>query len=719
MCGIAGSFLFDAAARVDPAVLRAMTDALAHRGPDADGFYVDGSTGLGHRRLSIIDLQTGDQPLSNEDGSVWVVFNGEIYNFLDIRAELAGRGHVFKTGTDTEVIVHGYEEWGDDVVEHLDGMFALAVWDGRARRLLLARDRFGTKPLANEDGTVWVVFNGEIYNFLDIKAELEARGHRFKTKTDTEVIVHGYEEWGCGVIERFRGMFAFALWDERARRLLLARDRLGIKPLYYSTLGGNGIVFGSEIKAVLEHPGVRREWRFDAIDAYLALQYVPTPLTIFEDVRKLPPAHRLIAEDGEVRTERYWSLTFPGDGDARREEEYLEELDALLHESVRLRLISDVPLGAFLSGGIDSSAVVAAMVETSDAPVLTSSVGFSEKSFDEAGYAERVARRLGCRHYTKRVTPDIVDLLPKLAWHLDEPFADASAVPTYYVSAVARERVTVALSGDGGDELWAGYARHRVERLEAQARRWLGRAATDAASRVGRLLPLNVKGARSLRHLGMAPAEACAQKHVYGLCEHGVRDRLYTPDFASMVSGHDPLAWFRRHYSACESPNPVDRALFVDVQTYLLDDILTKVDKMSMAVSLEARVPLLDHKLVEFAASVPIDLKLRGGRGKYLLRRFLENRIPRDILERPKHGFEAPTGEWLRGPLAPMAADLLLGPRFRSRGIFSPTAVARIWNEHRTGRRDHRHRLWSLLMLELWFRRFIDRSVEAAQAVSA
>ena len=626
MCGIAGTFLFDAGASVDRAALAAMTGVIAHRGPDADGFYVDGSVGLGHRRLSIIDLATGDQPLSNEDGTVWVIFNGEIYNFRDVRAELEERGHVFRTHSDTEVIVHGYEEWGEEVVQ------------------------------------------------------------------------------------RFRGMFAFALWDARARRMLLARDRLGIKPLYYSLLGGRGLVFGSEIKAVLEHPGVSREWRFDALDAYLALQYVPTPLTIYADVLKLPPGHRILVEDGRVRVEQYWSLSFTGDGDRLREEEYLEQLEELLHESVKLRLISDVPLGAFLSGGVDSSAVVAAMMETSDAPVLTTSVGFAEERFNEVGYAQRVAAHLGCEHYTRTVTPDIVDLLPRLAWHLDEPFSDASAVPTYYVSAVARERVTVALSGDGGDELWAGYARHRMERLESQARRWLGRTGAAAAGQLAQFLPLSVKGARSLRHLALPPAEACAQKHVYGLFEQGVRDRLYTPDFASMVRGHDPLSSFRTHYARCASPDPMDRALVVDVQTYLLDDILTKVDKMSMAVSLEARVPLLDHKLVEFAASVPIDLKLHSGRTKHLLRRFLEKRIPRDILERPKHGFEAPTGEWLRGRLAPMASDLLLSPTFHQRGIFSPAMVGRLWAEHQSGRRDHRHRLWSLLMLELWFREFVDGS---------
>lgn len=587
------------------------------------------------------------------------------------------------------------------------------------RRLSIIDVAAGAQPLSNEDGTVWVTFNGEIYNFKDLRQELEGRGHTFRTHSDTEVIVHGYEEWGPRTVEHFRGMFAFAVWDGRNRRLVLGRDRLGVKPLYYSVLPDGGIVFGSEIKAVIEHPRVSREWKHDAIDAYLALQYIPTPYTVFDGVAKLPPSHVLIAENGRHRLEQYWTLTFPGTGDELRESEYLARLDELLHEAVKLRLISEVPLGAFLSGGIDSSAVVAAMVDTSDAPVLTTSVGFRERAFNEVGFAEQVAAHLGCRHYTRTVTPEIADLLPRLAWHLDEPFADASAVPTYYVSAVAREKVTVALSGDGGDELWAGYARHRVERLETQARRWLGTAGSQAASRVGQLLPLAVKGARSLRHLGLAPAEACAQKHVYGLFEQGVRDRLYTGEFAETVRDHDPLAGFRLAYDACTSPAPVDRALFVDAGTYLLDDILIKVDKMSMAVALETRVPLLDHHLVEFAAAVPVALKLKAGRGKYLLRRFLEGRVPSSILDRPKHGFEAPTGEWLRGPLAPMVSDLLLGPTFRARQIFSPTAVARLWREHQSGRRDHRHRLWSLLMLELWFRQFVDRSASYARAATA
>jgi asparagine synthase (glutamine-hydrolysing) len=633
MCGIVGRFNYDPLRPVDRDVLEAMTDVVAHRGPDAAGYHLAPGIGLGHRRLSIIDLSTGDQ------------------------------------------------------------------------------------PLANEDGTVWTVFNGEIYNFAEVRAELLAHGHRFRTGSDTEVIVHGYEQWGVRCVDRFRGMFAFAVWDASARRLLLARDRLGVKPLYYAELPGRGIVFGSELKSLLEDPDVARDWRPDAIDAYLTLLYIPAPATIYRGIHKLRPGHVLVADKGLVRTSRYWDLEFTGDGDAQREEEYLEQLDGLLSESVALRQIADVPLGAFLSGGIDSSAVAAYMVETSSRPPVTISVGFDHARYDELAHAKRVAAHLGCEFYPRTVTPDIVSLLPKLAWHFDEPFADSSAVPTYYVSKAARELVTVALSGDGGDELWAGYARHRVEHWEQSARRALG-PATAVAGMLGRALPLSVKGARALRHLGSDPSHAYALKHAYGMFEPDAKTRLYSTDFAAAVRGADPFASFRDAYARCGSLDPVDRGLYTDVHTYMVDDILTKVDRMSMAVSLEAREPLLDHRLLEFAATVPTSLKIKDGRGKYLLRKALEKKIPREILERGKQGFEAPIGEWLRGPLAPMAEGLLSDGRLRDRGVFNDREVTRLWTEHRDGRADHRHRLWQLMMLELWFRQFIDKA-PAARATYA
>ena len=623
MCGITGRFNFAPRHRVDPQRLTAMTDALTHRGPDASGYFHDESIGLGHRRLSIIDLTSGDQ------------------------------------------------------------------------------------PVGNEDGTVQTIFNGEIYNFVEVRQQLEARGHRFRTNSDTEVIVHGYEEWGERCVERFRGMFAFAIWDARARRLLLARDRLGVKPLYYASIPG-GIVFGSEIKALLEDPDVPRAWRPDALDAYLTLLYVPAPDTIYEGICKLPPGHVLVAERGAIRTFRYWDLEFTGDGDAGREEEYLTELDVLLREAVGLRLIADVPLGAFLSGGIDSTTVVAYMAAADRRPPVTISVGFGHHTYDEVEHAAAVARHLGCEFHALSAEPHVEELLPRLAWHFDEPFADSSAVPTYYVSKAARQLVTVALSGDGGDELWAGYARHHVESWEHRVRNALGPASRVAAW-VGRALPLSIKGARALRHLASDADQACALKHVYGMFEADAKTRLYSGDLLREIDGHDPLARFRDVYQRCGSTDPLDRSMYVDTHTYMVDDVLTKVDRMSMAVSLEAREPLLDHRLLEFAARIPASLKLKDGRGKYLLRKLLERRVPRSIVERPKRGFEAPIGEWLRGPLAGMAGELLLDGRLQSRGIFNSREVARLWSDHRSGRADHRHRVWQLIMLELWFREFIDK----------
>ncbi len=627
MCGIAGRFNYDPSHPVDADVLASMTDAVAHRGPDSAGYFQAPGIGLGHRRLSIIDLATGDQPLANEDGQVQVVFNGEIYNFAEVRAELM------------------------------------------------------------------------------------ARGHRFRTHSDTEIIVHGYEEWGERCVERFRGMFAFALYDANTRRLLLARDRLGVKPLYYAEVPG-GIVFGSEIKSLLQDADVPRDWRPEAIDAYLTLLFIPAPHTVYAGVQKLPPAHTLVAENGRVRIAKYWDLEFTGIGDPRREDDYLEELDALLRDAVSLRLISDVPLGAFLSGGIDSSTVVAYMKETSATTPVTISVGFENQAFDETQHAETVARHLGCDFHALVASPHVESLLPKLAWHFDEPFADSSAVPTYYVSQAARQLVTVALSGDGGDELWAGYAHHRVEHVEQRARGTLG-PARHLASWLGRALPLSVKGARSLRHLGARPEDAYALKHVNGTFERNAKDRLYTTDFNRAIDGTDPLAALREAYRSCRSADAMDRTLYADARVYMVDDVLTKVDRMSMAVSLEAREPLLDHKLLEFAARVPMALKLKDGRSKYLLRRILERRLPQSIVNRRKSGFAAPIGDWLRGPLASMASELLLDGRLRDRGLFNDAEVRRLWEDHRTRRADHPHRLWQLVMLELWFRTFIDAGLPA------
>jgi asparagine synthase (glutamine-hydrolysing) len=632
MCGIAGKLLFDPSLTVSREMLTRMSDQVTHRGPDAAGIYVNGSIGLAHRRLSIIDLATGDQPMANEDGSVHVVFNGEIYNFADVRREL------------------------------------------------------------------------------------ERCGHRFRTRSDTEVIVHGFEEWGDACVTRFRGMFAFAVWDQRRRVLLMARDRLGVKPLYYAPLR-NGIVFASEIKSLLEDPDVSREWDPEALDAYLTLGYVPAPKTIYRDIRKLDAAHTLTVDHSRMTLRQYWDLRFTADGDPRREQEYLERTDALLDEAIRLRLISDVPLGAFLSGGIDSSAVVAAMVRISDAPVLTMSVGFDAREYDELDHALSVAHHLRCEAHTRVVAPQVQELLPRLAWHMDEPFADSSAVPTYYVSRAAREKVTVALSGDGGDELWAGYRWHGVERAEARVRTYLGPMAR-AAGMLGRALPMTLKGSRSLRHLSYPAPMAYALKHAYDYFGDELRGACYTPGFAAAVRGSDPYAKHRRLYESCESSDPIDRAMYVDARTYMVDDVLTKVDRMSMAVSLETREPLLDHKLLEYVATIPSSLKLHNGTTKYLLRRLLQRRLPAAILERPKQGFAAPIGPWLAGPLRSLGEDVLFDGRLAQRGILRDAAVRQLWDDHATGRGEHRHRLWAVIMLELWFRQFIDGGTRPAAGAS-
>ena len=631
MCGIAGKLWFNPSRSVSPELLARMTSAVTHRGPDSAGYYINGSIGLGHRRLSIIDLATGDQPLGNEDGSVQVVFNGEIYNFAEVRSILLGRGHRFRTRSDTEVIVHAFEEWGESCVEH------------------------------------------------------------------------------------FRGMFAFAVWDNQNRVLLLARDRLGVKPLYYALLP-DGIVFGSEIKSLLEDAAVSREWSPEALDAYLTLGYVPAPGTIYRHVQKLDAGYTLRLQNGRATLRQYWDLEFTGDGDPAREQEYLDRLDELLHEAVALRLISDVPLGAFLSGGIDSSAVVSTMTRTSTGTVETMSVGFDRREFDELDHARAVAAHLGVESHTRIVEPAVEALLPSLAWHFDEPFADSSAVPTYYVSAAARERVTVALSGDGGDELWAGYARHRVEHTEAQVRRWLG-PMTASAGRLGGVLPAGVKGKRSLGHLQFPPASAYALKHAYDYFTDDERRSLYSGDLASSVRGADPYAKHRQLYERCASPDVLDRAMYVDVKTYMVEDVLTKVDRMSMAVSLETREPLLDHKMLEYVATIPAALKLHRGTTKYLLRRLLQRRLPPAILERRKQGFAAPIGQWLAGPLRTLGHQLLFDGRLQSRGLFRDKFLHGVWDAHCAGRADHSHRLWSVLMLELWFREYVDGTAASSIAV--
>ena len=650
MCGICG--ILDTSGRgADPSVVRAMMDRLRHRGPDGEGmfdssrFSVPGSplqgdpalpgprmpgsgihAVLGHTRLSIIDLPGGRQPMGSEDGSVQVVFNGEIYNFQELR-----RG-------------------------------------------------------------------------------LEARGHRFATRSDTEVIVHLYEEKGEDLLGDLRGMFAFAVWDARRRRLLCARDRLGKKPLCYCERPGL-FAFASELKALAVLPGFDRAVDPEAVHLYLTYQYVPPPRTIFRAARKLPPGHLLVWEGGRVRTRAYWRVPEEEAPD-RPEAEWAEQVRAALEEAVRLRLASDVPLGAFLSGGVDSSAVVAFMSRLQDRPVKTFSIGFAEDAYDERPFAREVAARCRTDHEELIVEPRALEVLPRLAVHYDEPFADSSAVPTWYVARMARQRVKVVLSGDGGDEGFGGYDRYRAVQAAARLGAALGPARGPAARALRSLLPpgrergLLRRGRRFLEGLA-AGAEGRYLEWV-SVFPPGAHAALYAPGFARAVAGAPAAALLAEAFARFARRDPAGAAMRVDLETYLPHDLLTKVDIAGMAHGLEVRCPFLDHRLVELAARMPTRWKLRGGGGKYILKRAMEGLIPASVLHRPKRGFGVPLSRWFRRELKPMLHDVVLGPRARGRGYFEPATVERIVAEHESGRADHAHRLWALLMLELWHREYAD-----------
>ena len=624
MCGIAGFANVDGRP-ADAGLLRRMTDAVGHRGPDGDGFHVDGAVGLGHRRLAIIDLVTGDQPMSSADGRTWIVFNGEIYNYRELRAELAARGATFRTTSDTEVVLAAYEAFGVECLGRLRGMFALAIWDGRRRELFLARDRVGIKPM--------------LYT-----------------------------------------------WD------------------------GQRFAFGSEIKALLADPSVPRELDWESLRDYLVFKYVPSPRTIFRHVRKLEPASYLVfsVDRGSIETGRYWELRFAPDH-SRSEAEWEERLCAELADSVRSHMIADVPVGAFLSGGLDSSTVVAYMAQAAPGRLRTFSIGFDEADFDELGYARQVAARYGTEHSEYVVKPDALEVLPRLAHQLDEPFADSSSIPTYYVSKITRDQVTVALSGDGGDENFAGYRRYaRAEAFHRRMDRGLGRLARPLLGLAGRMLPHGARGRGSLELLGADPVERyfrlIAAQDAEGL------KRLLAPGARAHVAlDGDLVGDFRRRAAAAGAPDYVSTLQALDIQTYLPEDILAKVDAMSMAVSLEARVPLLDHRLMEFLATMPTNLKLREGSGKAVLRRVMSDALPAPVLGRPKMGFGVPLAAWFRRELADHTRDVLLDRRARERGVFDPRAVQALLDEHRAGTRDRATQIWSLLVFEEWARRWWDR----------
>lgn len=602
---------------VETGVLKRMSDTQHHRGPDDQGFYSAAGIGLAHQRLSIIDVAGGRQPLSNEDGSVWIVFNGEIYNFQELNRQ-----------------------------------------------------------------------------FL-------SSGHQFKTRSDTETIVHLYEELGEACFAELRGMFAIALWDARRRRLILARDRIGKKPLYYSW-DGKRLVFGSEIKSLWPAGGISREMDAEAMSDFFSFQYVPAPKTIYKHVRKLRPAHYLVVENGNLREVSYWDIDF-NDVDELPEAEWTGRFLSEFRTAVKSRLVSEVPLGAFLSGGVDSSSVVALMNEFQP-PVTTCSIGFNEGDYDEAEQARGFARQLEANHVEQVVRPKAMDLLPKLAWHYDEPFADSSAIPTYYVSQLARQHVTVALSGDGGDENFAGYRRYKLTLREDQVRSHVPASMRRAVfGPLGRLYP----------KLGWAPrifrAKSTFQSLSHDLLEgyfHGIsccppdmKRQLIGGGVLRELNGYNSLDVLRGHFDRARTDDPLSRIQYVDMKTYLVDDILTKVDRASMANSLEVRCPLLDHKLMELIARMPSRLKLHGGQGKYIFKKSLEGLVPRSILYRPKKGFSVPVAEWFRTDLKEFAHHKLFSTQD---DLLNRNFLTRCWGQHQSGQRDWSALLWCVVMFRTW-----------------
>jgi asparagine synthase (glutamine-hydrolysing) len=588
------------------------------------------------------------------------------------------------------------------------------------RRLSIIDVAGGHQPLANEDGSIWVVFNGEIYNHRQLRQRLEGAGHRFRTRSDTEVLVHLYEDEGLGFVEHLNGMFALAIWDANAPRLVVARDRLGEKPLYYRHEPGR-FLFASELKSLLQVPGLDRQLDPQSLDQYLTYGYVPHPRTIFRGFSKLPPAHLGVLADGAWSVQRYWNPDFDCEVD-RPIADYEDELRELLTSAVGMRMESEVPLGAFLSGGVDSALVVGLMQRLGDRPVKTFSIGFGESQYDETADARATAERLGTDHHEFRVEPRSVDVLPRLVWYYDEPFADSSAIPTYWVSKLTRQHVTVALTGDGGDELFAGYERYRAVRLAARFD-WLprplrtlsGSASVARLSARGRPRSLVRRAARFAHALGQTGGRRYFEW--MSLFDESRRAALYSDAFLSSLPDADPFLFLAGAQARFAHRDSVSRAALVDLVTYLPCDLLTKVDIASMANSLECRVPFLDHRVVELAARMPIGYKLRGTSSKYILRRAFADLLPRDLVRRPKRGFAVPLADWFRGELADFARQALLDPRSLGRGYFRPEAVRQLLSEHQAGALDHGYRLWGLLFFELWQRQWLDAEPAVAPAI--
>lgn len=574
----------------------------------------------------------------------------------------------------------------------------------------------GHQPMSNEDGSIWIVFNGEIYNFLDLRDELIKKGHCFTSKTDTETIIHLYEEKGVECVHDLRGMFAFAIWDENKKRLLIARDRAGKKPLVYYQ-NDEGLLFASEIKSLLMDPSIKKDVDYNALHHFLTYQYTPSPLTSFAGIKKLPPAHILIYERGNIVLKRYWNLSYQKKLELPSLKDYGEKFRDVFQEAVRIRLRSDVPLGAFLSGGIDSSLVVAVMSGLMNQPVKTFSIGFEEESYDETKYARIIAKKYKTDHHEFVVKPDAIDILPKLVWHYNEPFADSSAIPTYYVSKMTRDYVTVALNGDGGDESFAGYERYLADKL-ADYYRFVPNFLRERIIRKAvDLLPYSTNRRSFLRRLKRfvkGISEIPERRYVRWICffDNEMKNELYTSSFKELTKGIDSVDLTVNWYKKADAEKFIDKTLFVDVMSYLPEDLLVKVDIASMANSLEARSPFLDHKVMEFAASLPADLKLRGMETKYLLKHTLSDIVPKEILHRKKMGFGVPIDVWFRNDLKEMAYDLLLDKKCTERGYFKKEVVKKLLDEHVSEQYDHSYRIWALLFMELWHKMFIDESIK-------
>jgi asparagine synthase (glutamine-hydrolysing) len=627
MCGIAGFISKNKNATVAErrALLDKMCRSIVHRGPDEQGMTVENRAALGMRRLSIIDLASGQQ------------------------------------------------------------------------------------PIFNHDKTKFIVFNGEIYNYRELKKDLEKRGHKFKTNSDTETILLAYEEYGADCVHHLRGMFAFAIWDESRESLFIARDRVGKKPLFYSFTAQGNFVFGSELKVLLAHGEISREIDFAALDAYLTFAYVPEEFCIFKNVEKLAPGSFLIFKNGEIKIEKYWDFDYTPATEIKSETEYVELLREKLKESVRVRLISEVPLGAFLSGGVDSSAIVAMMSQILDQPVKTFSIGFNEDSFNELKYARVAAKHFETEHHEFVVTPDLVEIVDDLVGHFDEPFADSSALPTFMVSKMAREFVTVVLSGDGGDELFAGYTRYVTDKKRSGLEKLPGAFRRNLLRPLSESLPHGAKGKNYLYNASLDAVD----RYIDSISHFGKlkKNELYATKFRQNLNGSfgSGAENYQKIAAHSGSENAVDRLLYLDSKTYLPSDILTKVDRMTMAASLEARVPLLDHELIEFVQKIPAHLKLNGTETKYIFKKALEPVVPREILYREKQGFGVPINEWINKQLKERIHAELLEKRTLERGYFEAKYIETLLDEHAKNRRDHSHALWILWMLELWHRQFVDK----------